>query len=598
MPALPAPVRPLRAMNIQIAGLASNFDWKSFVDQIISLEGAGANRMRTEQTTNNNRASALSTLNTRLETLRTAANDLSATTAFSGRTARLANASTSSWSTSASASAAAGNYALNVSTLATSARLRGATDISAGLAPTNNVSGLTLGTLDTVVPPTAGTFTVNGAQVTITLADSLQDVFDRISTATGGNVTAAYDSGTDRVSLTASSGSVVLGAANDTSNFLTAMRLANNGSGIVASSGALGAADLAAPLNSGRLRANVTAVDGAGAGSFALNGVNIAYNVNTDSLSSVIARINASTAGVAASYDAAGDRMILTNTATGDLGVAVSEADGGLLGALGLTTLAGSSLQRGTNATFTVNGGDTLTSTSNTLTAAAHGITGLSVTATTTGVDTVTVASDTAGMRAKVEAFVKAFNDTQTYIDAQSRVTSANGRVTAGVLASNREVQNWASTLRQQVFSAVPGLSGTIARLSDLGVEFSGVEAQLSIRDSAKLDRALADRPAEVADFFGKASTGFGTRLDSYVDSLLGITGTGSDNGLLGRQRTGLTKANESLDAQIEALQRQLTQRRSILESSFIAMETAQSRITQMQQQLNSALGTTSSSGR
>jgi flagellar hook-associated protein 2 len=583
-------------MQFSIAGLASNFDWKSFVDQIISLEGAGVNRLRTEQATNNSRGSALSTLNTRLETLRTAANDLGATNTFGGRTARLA-ASNTTWSTSAAAGATAGTYAFNVTQTATAARQRGVADIGRSLAPTSDVSGLVLGTLDTAVPPTAGEFTINGARVNVTLADTLQDVFTKIATATGGQVTGSYDPGTDRVALTAATGAIALGAANDTSNLLGALRLANPtpASNIVNSGGPLGTTDTAVPLTSARLRAAITAVDGTGAGSFAVNGVNIAYNVNTDSLATVLGRITDSAAGVGATYDAVGDRVILTNKVTGDLGVALQEGAGGLLGALGLAT-AGGDLTRGQNALFTINGGDVLTSTSNTLTSASHGITGLTVGVTGAGADTVTVASDTSGMRAKIDTFIKSFNDVQSYLETQTRVTSANGRVTSALLAGNREVQNWGSSLRQQVFATVPGLSGALSRLSDLGVDFTGVEAQLSVRDSAKLEQALANRPAEVAEFFSRAGTGFATRLDSYVDSLLGGTGVGADNGLLGKQRQNLTKANESLDTQIATLQRQLEQRRAQLETGFIAYESATQRINQMQQQLNSALGTNSRS--
>ena len=70
-------------------------------------------------------------------------------------------------------------------------------------------------------PITAGTFSVNGAQVAVTTSESLQDVFAAISTATGGNVTASYDPTTDKVTMASASGPVVLGADNDSSNFLS-----------------------------------------------------------------------------------------------------------------------------------------------------------------------------------------------------------------------------------------------------------------------------------------------------------------------------------------------------------------------------------------
>jgi flagellar hook-associated protein 2 len=73
-----------------------------------------------------------------------------------------------------------------------------------------------------------------------------------------------------------------------------------------------------------------------GNGSFAVNGVSIAYNVNTDSLSTILSRINASSAGVTAAFDSLNDRVVFTNKTTGDLGLNLSEAAGGLVDALGL----------------------------------------------------------------------------------------------------------------------------------------------------------------------------------------------------------------------------------------------------------------------
>ena len=77
-------------------------------------------------------------------------------------------------------------------------------------------------------PVTAGTFTVNGAQITIAGTDTLQSVLNKITTATSGAVTASYDASTDEITL-ASSSPVVLGSATDTSNFLQAAQLYNNG---------------------------------------------------------------------------------------------------------------------------------------------------------------------------------------------------------------------------------------------------------------------------------------------------------------------------------------------------------------------------------
>ncbi len=576
--------------SIQLSGLASGFDWQSFVDTIMDLERAPINRLTLEKSDNQLKNNALTTLDTNLKNLRSAVDGLADVTNFATHTATVSGAS-SSWTASATASSALGAHDFNILARATAARMEGAGDRSAGIASSADVSGVSLASFGTAVNPSAGFFTINGAQVTVDLGESLQDLFDRISTATGGVVTATYNASTDGIEL-ASASPIVLGAANDTSNFLSVARLANNGTGAITSSSGLGTINTTATLANARLGTAITAVDGSGNGSFSINGVAIDYNVNSDSLAAVIKRINQSTAGVTASYDAVNDRMVLSNAKTGDLGINVSEASGGFLDAFGLTNSA--TLVNGTNARFTVDGGPEIVSTSNTLTESDHGIAGLTLSATTTGAGTVTVANDATGMRSKIDSFISAYNTVQRYIENQSKVSSSNGTVTTSTLSSNREVQSWATAMRRTVFEAVPGLTASMDRLDDLGIDFVSGTNELAVMDSAKLNTALADNADDVVAFFQQTSTGFASRLETMLTGYLGDDyGT---TGQLEAQRTLLTNSNTKIDQQIADIERRLVQRRALLESGFIAMETAQSKMNQMQTQLTNAFPTGGSS--
>lgn len=564
--------------GLQLSGLASGFDWKSLVDQLMDLERVPITRIQNEQRTNTLRNNALGELGTRIGALNTAAAGLKDVGLFSGRKVA-SSASTGAWSASASAGTATGAYKVQVLQLATAARRLGAADIAQGLHASDDVSGLTLANLRTGVAPTAGTFSVNGQKVTVALTDSLEDVFAAIETATGGDVTASYDHTTDRITLrSASESPITLGAANDTSNLLRVLKLAQNGTDEVTSSGTLGAMNTTAKLANAGLRTAVTAVDESGNGSFTLNGVAIAYNVNNDTLSGLLRRINQAGAGVTASYDAVNDRVVLANNATGDIGLSVSESAGGLLGALGLTT--GATLQRGNDAQFRLNDGTTLTSGSNTLDATAHGIAGLSLTVDSEGTQTFTIAADTDAMRTKVNAFLTAYNAVQTFIDERTRVTSTDGKVTAAVLSNNREVQEWARDLRTLAFGALSNVSGTLARLDDLGIGFTGTGATLSIRDEAKFSAALRDKPGDVESFFQTSTHGFAAKFTQRLDTLATATSG---------QQTRLTQTNSSLDRQIGDLERRLAQQRELLTASFIKMEEAQSRIQQQGTALTNA---------
>ena len=575
--------------GIQISGLASGLDWQSLVTKLIAAEAVPQNNLKTEKTVTQQKSNVLDALKTNLTALQASVQALSGNVGniFAGRAATIAD-STSGWTAAADSAAAVGSHSIQVTQLATKALLSGTSNQGNGLSTTSDVSGLTIATLPISTPITAGQFTVNGSRVSVAATDSLQGVFDHISAATGGAVTASYDPVLDKVRL-ASSGEIILGSANDSSNLLTSFGLNNNGTGDVSSSKTLGAISLTKGITSANLRYPITAVDGSGNGLFSINGVSISYNSNTDSIGAVLARINSSGAGVTASYDSIADRFKLTNKTTGDTGISVTEAAGGLLGALGIGS--SSTLTRGKNAQFSVDGSTTLTSASNILDASAHGITGLSLTVTSTGTQTVTVGGDTAGVRSKIEDFIAKYNAVQGIIAQQTQITTgAGGKVTAALLSRNHDVGDIATSLRQQVFAAVPGLTGNIRRLESIGIDFTSGTNNLAIKDSAKLDAALANNASEVSTLFSDSTNGLATRLNTYLTQVTGSTG------LIATQQTTLTNQNKSLDEQIATMQRHLDQQQALLQKSFIRMESAQSAIQSQLTALNNAFGLTSSS--
>ena len=72
---------------IQLAGLASGFDWKTFTDSVINLERAPARRLEAEKSKNDTQKSQLTDLGTKLASLRTAMSNLSSASLSSGRKA-------------------------------------------------------------------------------------------------------------------------------------------------------------------------------------------------------------------------------------------------------------------------------------------------------------------------------------------------------------------------------------------------------------------------------------------------------------------------------------------------------------------------------
>lgn len=569
-------------MGIKVSNLLQDaaFDWKDVVDQLVAVQrSATITPVETEIAKNEKKAAAISELEGLLETLKDSVQAMRTDNAFSLRS--VSASSTTTWSSTSSSNAAIGSYTFDVTQLATKAKYAGASDIGGALNSSSDVSALTLSNLRTATAVTAGTFSVNGHQVTIDTADSLEEVFAAIADATGDEVTASYNPATDKVTLSSAS-EIVLGAANDTSNFLSVFKLANTGTGTVASTSTLGTVKTTAALGSAGLSSAVS-----GSGSFKINGVDIAYDTSTDSLLTLISRINQSSAGVTAAYDPANDRFTLTNNSTGDVGLGVTDDTGNLLAGLGLTTAAGATLSRGKNALFSINGGATISSASNTLTEAVHGVSGLAVTVNTETEQTLQVESDVSSMQGYITDFVDAFNAVQTFIDSNTKVTIAGTKVTTSTLTGNYEIERWGSSLRSMAFGAVSGLTGTIDQLNDLGIDFDGTNNQLKIVDSEALATALADNPDDVKDFFLTANTGFVSRFYSSVANLTKSARSQQDN---------LSETNESLTEQLDRLESRLTAEEDRLTEAFIRMQEAQSAAQSQAKTLENAFSNNDSS--
>lgn len=555
---------------IQISGLLANsaFDWKTVVSELIAADSIPITNLQTQQTTNTNQVTALNALQTDMASLQTSVESLQTGGLFSARTVSSSN-SISTWKSTSTDGAPLGTYDFSIQTLATQAQTKGSTGVSTGLSSSSDVSALTIANLNIATPVTAGTFTVNGQQVTIATTDSLQGVFDKIAAATGGDITGSYNPATDGITLTSGSGAeVILGANNDTSNFISAMKLQNNATSSTSSSASLGTVVTSAALASADLKTPLTGLDASGNGSITVNGVAIGYNANTDTVSSLISRINSSSAGVTVSYDSANNRFTVTNNNTGDVGMGLSDTTGNLLASMGLTSAAGGTFAHGKNAQFTINNGPTLTSLSNTLDSSVTGISGFSVTVNSQTAETLQIQSDTSSMQTAIQAMITAYNKVQSDITADTQITTSGGKTTASVLSGDGQVTDWAANLQSLAFDAVTGVTGSIQSLNDMGIGFTGTTGQLSVTDSTKLANALTNSPQDVQNFFLTGSTGFVSRM---------FAGLATDIGQNSSAQKALNQTNTDLANRITAMQTQLSSEQTNLTNAFIAMVDAQS---------------------
>jgi flagellar hook-associated protein 2 len=558
--------------TLAISGLASGLNWQNIVTELAQAERTPETQWQSQQTALNTQKSAFTTIASDLSKVQTDLQALQSPTLYQSTTAQSSNSSVATAATGDNAST--GNFTFNISQLAAAAHINGAGNISQVLAPGGDTSSVTIGTAGFAAPVTAGTFTVDGAQVTIAATDSLQNVFDKIASATSNKVTATYNSTADEITLASSDSSeVVLGSAADTSNFLQVAQLYNNGSDSVTSNSALGRVNTTVTMSGSDLATAITD-GGSGHGQFTINGVTINYDASSDSIQNVLDRINNSSAGVTASYDTLNNRFTLTNNSTGDTGISMQDVTGNFLAATGLS---GGTLTRGQNLHYTLNGGSqTLVSQSNTITQASSGITGLSVTAVNTGSTTVTVSSDTSKISSAIQQFITDYNSVQTAISSQQLVTtSSTGTVTPGPLTGDQTADDIAENLRSLSFSAGSGLSSSITSIGDLGIQTNGQDNTLTLGDSGTLDNALANNLNAVQSFFADATNGMATQLNNYITNITG------DNGELTNHQAILTQQYNNLSTQISNLETKITSDSAQWTTEFEAMEQAESQANQ-----------------
>ncbi len=569
---------------LQLSGLASGIDWQSLVNQLVAVERTPEQSMQAQQTTFNTQRSALQSIGSKLTALNGDIVNLTTGNFFAGRTASSSVPGVAS--ASASSGSALGNYTFNITQLATDASMQGTAVAVNPLSATDNVSSLVLSSAAFSSPITAGNFTVNGKSVTIATSDTLQSVFDKISTATGGAVTGSYSAATDEITLS-SGGPIVLGSATDTSNFLQAAQLFNNGTGTIASASALGSANLIGTMTSANLATPISD-GGSGAGQFLINGVAISFNASADSINNVLTRINNSSAGVTATYDTVNKRFLLTDKTAGDVGISMQDVTGNFLAATGLS---GGTLQRGKNLQYNINGGGTLTSLSNTITSDTSGIAGLSVTALSMGSTVVTVGSDTSSLATGITNFVNDYNAVQTYISSQvATSTDSSGNVTAGTLTGNMDVEGIATQLRQMMDALPGGIKGAIQSLNDLGFVSNGNDNTLSTSNTSALNSALTNNLSAIQSLLTDPTNGLATTLGKYITN---ITGT---NGVLNTSEVNLSNESNDITKNIATLEAKISADQNRMTAEFVAMEQAVNTINSQKQYLNSFFSASSSS--
>lgn len=544
-------------MSVTLSGMFSGLDTEGIIAQLTALNRRPITELQQRQALIDRQDGAYASIRSSFTNLRSRLNALNDTELFARKSASVADSSIGT--ATASTSAASGAIKLEITQLATASTLAGgkASSIRAGSATLESVFGSSV----------AGTLSVNGTTVTLTAAMTLSDAASALNSAlSGSGGSASYNATTGRFTLNAGSGSLLLGTG--TSDFFQKAQLFNNGTGTVTSQNAVGTLDASGALSS--------TVSGLGSsGSIRINSVDVAWS-SSDSLSTVLERINNSEAGVVATYDSYQDRIQLTSKSRGANAITVSDVTGNL--AQRLAMRSGQSgegvLALGSETRFKVNDGTERTSVDATLDASELGVSGVTFNASKTGTTTVQIAADVTAIKGVIDEFVSQYNSLQNIIASYRRVDPNNPSAN-GDLANDSALAYLPNEMRSIVGSALNS-GGAVRMLEDLGITGSGDSSTLGLTDSTLLREALESNPDDVVALFTDATNGLATRLGTLI-SAYAEDGTN----VIATRRENLASEKSRMDREIELIEARVAAETSFLRASFAALESASSQSSQ-----------------
>lgn len=579
---------------ISFPGIASGIDYNSIIQKLTSLSLSQNVSLNQQVATLNAANTELIKINGLLQGVQSALASLSSPNLFNSFSTLSSNLSAATAQSIATASqpAVPGTYTITKTTLATASSVTGSATAGHSIKDVITSGPYTGSASDTVplaksyaaVTPsngtgTSGTITVDGITVSYNVnVDSLQAILNRIQTAvqTKDATFTASVNASGVVSFQSGAKPISVGAATDQGNLLQVLKISNAQvvntptSGVVTGTSDVGGISQTAALNGTNAANFKTAVT---SGFFTINGVAITVDATGDNVASILAKINASTAGVSATYSSDTNQISLTSKATGPQSIVVGAAGdtSNFLTATGLTAAAGATSTTGTQASVTVQSasGSTQTyySNSNQVTNAIQGVQ-LNLLSATATPFTVSVGQDSTQLVSAVNSFVSAYNSAVSEINTASAPPLITGNqpgsslpgapatpIGGGILWGVADV----SSIKDRLANIVSGFFGSDPKynsLASLGLQltstfsvlttsnngatnggtaaagtsagapvqnttYQGTDGQLSPLDSTKFAAAFQANPNAVQQVL-QGAQGLSNQLGTYLTGLTG----------------------------------------------------------------------------
>lgn len=348
---------------------------------------------------------------------------------------------------------------------------------------------------------TAGSFTINGKSISVTSTDTINTIANKI-TASGANVKATV--GADgKITLTQKTAGkdATITLSNDTTGFFAAAGITQ----------AAATAGIGRDSDTSSLLKDVTGLGGITQGYFSINGTFFSVDPNTDTIDSIIKKINASTtAGVSAFYDSTTHKISLTSQVAGDKDITLGTSSTDSSNFLSQVGLVQENQQTGADAVVTVNG-ISATATNNKIT-----YQGNTFTLVGAGTSTVTVTDDIDSMVSKVQTFITAYNAAMDAVvnKITEKTDSTSNDASVGDLYGDSTLRSLEQSLRSYSSTVLSSQSSTMQQLSQVGIttgttgvfDLAQIQSGHLELDETKLRAALAADPTAVEALFGNTT--------------------------------------------------------------------------------------------
>ena len=426
---------------------------------------------------------------------------------------------------------------------------------------------------------------------------ALSDVATRLASKTAWEAKAASSSNADAVTASVSDASL----ASPTSFSIEVQQLAKPqsvASAAIATGGSTGTGQLT--IQFGKWSAGSFAAD---AGSTALT---IDIGTGEDSVAAVAAKINAAQAGVVATVvsDTSGQRLLLRSKSTGEAAGfrvqaqdddGVNTDDAGLsrlafdpeAGTFGMGATAQAAItQYGQNAKATING-IPVGSESNTLAGAVPGL-DLTLAKLTTAAAEVKVSVDETAITKLANDFVSAYNSANQLLNQLTAYHAENKQ--GALLQGDATTLSLQNALRRLL--GTRSETGSLATLSDVGIgvvrDGDGNVALNSSKFSAALKKPADLQTLFAADTEDAATDGFGRKLSSLMDSLLGTGGAvASKTDSLASQKKNNVMDQDRFNLRLSATEARLRKQYTSLDTQMAQFTALNTYITQQVAQWN-----------